>query len=97
MSIDLYRDDLNRASRNELYDAIAAFIRLDEPPDQRPREGYLLDFKQEWGEKGLRTVAAFANTFGGLLIVGISEKEGRPEAVVGIASGKTEGPKCRSR
>jgi hypothetical protein len=29
------------------------------------QEGYLLDFKETWSDSALKTVAAFANTFGG--------------------------------
>jgi schlafen family protein len=90
MSIDLYKDDLIKASGDQLYDGIENFVRLGDPPEKRPREGYSLDFKVEWGETALRTVAAFANTFGGLLIVGVSEADGRPHKLVGISSRKSE-------
>ena len=53
--------------------------------DQRPREGYLLDFKAELTDNVLKTVTAFANTFGGLLFLGIADdKDGRPEKIAGI-------------
>jgi len=86
MTLDLYRDDLDRPSAPELYSAIESFCRISEPTDSRPQESYLLDFKQEWGEKSLRTVASFANTFGGLLIVGISEENAKPKEITGIPS-----------
>jgi len=86
MTLDLYRDDLNRPSGTELYSAIESFCRMSEPIDNRPQESYLLDFKQEWGEKSLRTVASFANTFGGLLFVGISEENAKPKEITGITS-----------
>ncbi len=86
MTLDLYRDDLNRPSGAELYSGIESFCRISEPIDKRPQEGYLLDFKQEWGEKSLRTVASFANTFGGVLLVGISEENAKPKDIVGIQS-----------
>jgi len=35
-------------------------------------------------DRFLRSVAAFANTFGGLLIVGITEIDGRPDGLVGV-------------
>jgi predicted HTH transcriptional regulator len=86
MTLDLYRDDLNRPSGTELYSAIEAFCRISEIIDNRPQEGFLLDFKQEWSEKTLRTVASFANTFGGLLFVGISEENAKPKEIIGIQS-----------
>jgi Schlafen, AlbA_2 len=85
MADDLYKIDLQRTSGAELYSAVETFTGVNALPlDQRPREGYLLDFKQEWSERALQTVAAFANTFGGLLIVGVSENDARPEVVIGV-------------
>ncbi|PYV29359.1 MAG: hypothetical protein DMG22_23210 [Acidobacteria bacterium] len=84
MGIDLYKADLARISSAELYEAVKSFTRVDEDLDQRPREGYVLDFKQEWGDKALQTVAAFATTFGGLLLIGVSENDGRPDKCVGV-------------
>jgi|SRR5271157_4903541 len=86
MADDLYRIDLQRTSAAQLYAAIEDFTCLKLPLDQRPREGYLLDFKQEWSDSALNTVAAFANTFGGLLLLGVSDKDSRPEDIVGISS-----------
>ena len=86
MAIDLYTDELRRITGNELYQAILDLTRIDRPPEERPREGYLLDFKEDLSDRFLRSVASFANTFGGLLIVGISEQDGRPETVVGVTT-----------
>jgi Schlafen, AlbA_2 len=84
MTADLYKIDLQRTPGAELYAAVNAFTATNLPLEQRPREGYLLDFKQDWSDGTLRTIAAFANTFGGLLIVGVSENDARPETIVGI-------------
>ena len=86
MTIDLYSTDLRSVSGTDLYRAIVEFVRADRPFDDRPREGYLLDFKQDLGERFLHSVAAFANTFGGMLILGVSEDDGRPDRLVGIAA-----------
>jgi hypothetical protein len=86
MATDLYSADLGAISGSELYRAILEFIRLELPLDGRPREGYLLDFKEDLSDRFLHTVAAFANTFGGMLIVGVSEDDGRPNSVVGVAT-----------
>src|SRR5215469_5517417 len=87
MAVDLYTDDLSGLSNQQVYDAIEAFTRLADPVDARPREGFVLDFKQDWSDSALSTVAAFSHTFGGLLFVGVSESSGRPDKFVGI-----EGP-----
>lgn len=86
MPTDLYSTDLKTISGSDLYKAISEFIRVDVPRDDRPREGYLLDFKEELSDRFLHSVAAFANTFGGLLIVGVSEDDGRPDKIVGVAT-----------
>src|SRR5208283_4168267 len=84
MATDLYSVDLKTISGSDLYQAISEFTRVDRPADERPREGYLLDFKADVSERFLRSVAAFANTFGGLLIVGVSENDGRPDKLTGV-------------
>jgi hypothetical protein len=90
IDVDLYRDDLFVVSDLDLYVAVEAFTRVASPPADRMQEGYLLDFKETWSISALRTVAAFANTFGGLLLVGVSEKGGRADQLVGIPSQRHE-------
>ena len=84
MPDDLYRVDLRSIPGNDLYQLICQFTRIDRPIGDRPREGYLLDFKEDLSDRFLRSVAAFANTFGGLLIVGLTEADGRPDSLVGV-------------
>jgi Schlafen, AlbA_2 len=84
MATDLYSVDLRSLAGSDLYRAIVEFVRIDRPQDDRPREGYLLDFKEDLSDRFLRSVAAFANTFGGLLVVGVSEDDGRPDKLVGV-------------
>jgi hypothetical protein len=88
--IDLYKDDLAAFSDQELYVAVEAFTGVARPAADRTQEGYLLDFKEAWSERALRTVAAFANTFGGILLVGVSEQQGRADQLVGIATQRKE-------
>src|SRR5260370_20439228 len=87
-NVDLYKDDLGAISDSDLYAAVEVFTRVTSPTTDRTQEGYLLDFKGDWSASALRTVAAFANTFGGLLLVGVSEKDGRADQLVGIAIGR---------
>lgn len=84
MSVNLYTADLGSIGGTELYQAIEALLRLSDPLLERLSEGWTLDFKQQWSDDMLRHAAAFANTFGGLLIVGVSEKDGKPEDIVGV-------------
>jgi hypothetical protein len=86
MTTDLYSADLGRISGGELYDAISEFTQINSPCEDRPREGYLLDFKQDLSSRFLHSVAALANSFGGLLILGVSENDGRPEHLVGVVT-----------
>ncbi len=85
-TVDLYRDDLGVISGTDLISAIETFCRIGEPISDRPQEDYRLDFKQEWNEKALRVVASFANTFGGLLFIGISGESGKPKEILGVPS-----------
>jgi hypothetical protein len=71
MSVDLYQDDLSRLTDAEIFKAVEAFTRIAEPIANRPREGAMLDFKEEWSDSALRTVAGFAHAFGGLLLIGV--------------------------
>ena len=90
MPEDLYQDDLRSIPGPKLYEAIRAFTLTDRPLDERPREGYFLDFKEDLTEDSkkrfLHSAAGFANTFGGLLLLGVSEKDGRPENLVGLVA-----------
>src|SRR5438128_7718417 len=90
MSIDLIKDDLGKVSGTDLYFAVESFTGVQAAPSDRAQEGYQLDFKEQWGDGALQTVAAFANTFGGLLLIGFSESGGRADKIVGVpvAAGK---------
>ena len=81
--MDLFSADFSRVTDTQLYAAIVEFTRYNLPPNDRTREGYTVDFKEKWGDKALRVVAAFANTFGGIIVVGVSEEGGRAKDLVG--------------
>jgi len=76
MAIDLFRDDLTSASNAELFAAIKAFA------ETMPSEGWRHEYTREWQDSALKDVAAFANTFGGLLIVGVKKDKGDHECVL---------------
>lgn len=83
MTVDLFSADYSRLADSDIYTAIAEFTRQNLPPNDRAQEGYTVDFKERWSEKSLRVVAAFANTFGGIIIIGVSEDGGRAKDLVG--------------
>lgn len=83
MTVDLFSADYSRLADSDIYTAIAEFTRQNLPPNDRAQEGYTVDFKEKWSEKSLRVVAAFANTFGGIIIIGVSEDGGRAKDLVG--------------
>jgi Schlafen, AlbA_2 len=88
MPDDLYHANLNAINEADLYQSIVALTRVDQPKEERPHEGYLLDFKKELGDRFIQTIAAFANTFGGLLVLGVEDvdHDGRPDKLVGVAT-----------
>jgi hypothetical protein len=88
--IDFYKDDLAAPEDKDLYTAIEIFLRITLPQTERTQEGYLLDFKASWSDTALKAVAAFANTFGGILVLGVSDKDGRADEIVGIPSQRHE-------
>ena len=83
MTVDLFSADYSRLADSDIYTAIAEFTRQNLLPNDRAQEGYTVDFKEKWSERALRVVAAFANTFGGIIIIGVSEDGGRAKDLVG--------------
>jgi len=51
------------------------------------REGTLIDYKKDVSDKDNwpEAAASFANTFGGLIIFGVVEKQGRPTQLTGLS------------
>src|ERR1700675_3164387 len=88
--IDFYKDDLATPEDKDLYSAIEIFTRIALPQAERMQEGYLLDFKALWNDTALKAVAAFANTYGGILVIGVSDKDGRADEIVGVPSQRHE-------
>jgi hypothetical protein len=68
MSVNLFTDDLNALKNDELYFAIEEFAKA------QPSEGWQHDYTLLWSDSALMKVAAFANTFGGVLIVGVKKE-----------------------
>ncbi|MFZ1006147.1 MAG: ATP-binding protein [Candidatus Sulfotelmatobacter sp.] len=90
MAINLFKDDFTALSGADLYSEIKTFLRLSDTEGSRPQESERLDYKSMWNDSGLKTVAAFANTFGGLLFIGVEEKDMIPVAMPGVTSSGEE-------
>ena len=86
MSNSLFNASLRSLSGSEIYDSVLNFTRVGEPLGDRHQENFTLEFKKVWNDPALKDVAAFANTFGGMIFVGVSEIDGRPEGLVGVPS-----------
>src|SRR5579864_1999358 len=79
--IDLFADDLDKPTNSELFSAIEDFAKA------QPNEGFRLDYKERWSDSTLQDVAAFANTHGGLLLIGVAkDKRDIEPRVVGVES-----------
>jgi len=81
MPTDIFTDDLGTLTNDELYAAI------EELSKAQPNEGWRLDYTEQWEDSALKNVSAFANAFGGLLIVGVrkAKQDAVPE-LVGVDS-----------
>jgi Putative DNA-binding domain len=80
--IDLFTTDFQRLENDILYNAIAEFARVS------PNESNRHDFKLQWSDAAIQDVAGFANTFGGLLLIGIEKGQTDIHAVMrGVDTG----------
>jgi len=79
--IDLFTTELNSLTNEQRYSAIADFA------EAQPNESNRHDFKSIWTNDALKDVAALANTFGGLLIVGVQKNQNDIQAkMIGVTS-----------
>jgi len=86
--IDLFNDNLDKIQSSDLYRALVDFMRLNDPVSDRPAESWRLDFKRQWSDRALQAVAGFANTFGGVLIIGVDpdgSDQSRPGSIFGTS------------
>src|SRR4029077_5244112 len=82
MSINLFLDDIGELANDELFDAIDEFAKA------QPVEGWRHDYTEAWDESSLKNVAAFAHTFGGVLIVGV--RKGKRDLVCELPGVESE-------
>jgi hypothetical protein len=90
---NLYTDDLSKVSAED----VAQFLCLDSSdPKARPAEGVRFDFKRDLPQDLGDTVAAFSNTYGGLILLGVDSLPGQknvPGSLLGTSLGND--PKAR--
>ncbi len=87
MERDLFQINLD----NIQFSDIEQFTGIERPENERPKEGVRLDFKKEISDKIGDTVTAFANTYGGLIILGVKSdknKQNIPVEISGIQGTK---------
>ncbi len=88
--MSLFTIDLGRELT---YPMVLNFLRLADPPEHRPQEGLAIDYNEEIPRDLGDVVAAFSNTAGGLVILGVKEDKQHslaiPDTVPGL-SGTTE-------
>lgn len=63
---------------------VSAFLRIAAPLNERPSESTRIDYKQDVPQDFGDVVCAFANTFGGLVFVGVKAQGLRPSEMVGV-------------
>jgi Putative DNA-binding domain len=81
MAVDLFSEDLDKYDNEGKYSALRQFCA------SRLSEGWRLDYAEVWDDRTLEKIAAFANTFGGVLIIGVKKDKGDTEPVlIGVNS-----------
>jgi len=89
--MSLFTADLDRELT---YDRIEQFLRLVDPEQDRPQESPVLDYKENLPSDLADLLCAFSNTYGGVVVLGVKEKQGHPlaipEAIIGIPAGAGE-------
>jgi hypothetical protein len=79
MSLDLFTVEFSALSNDQRYSAITSFAQA------QPTESNRHDFKSVWTNDAIKDVAAFANTFGGILVIGVEKNQNDHTArVVGV-------------
>jgi len=91
--MDLFSTDLSALTITDVED----FLVIGGPEEQRPAEGIRLDYKVNESADLADTVAAFANTFGGLLFVGVDSKKQKHNVPTAIPGATFTGGDVKAR
>jgi len=79
----LFSTDLEKLTIEQ----VEEFCGLKMTPDNRVKEGPRVDYKQEFPQDLGKLISAFANTSGGLILIGVREEQGVPIAIEGVELG----------
>lgn len=91
--MNLFTADLNALSIADLED----FLAIKSAEEQRPAEGVKIDYKLKEPSDFPETVAAFANTAGGLVFIGVESKKLKHNVPVGLPGETFVGGDIRAR
>ncbi len=93
MPVDLYRAPLDSITWAD----VEAFLGLGGPDENRPKEGLRVDYKEanrktpaQVPDSIVDVAVSYANSFGGLIFVGVEEVNGVPVAAPGVERSKTD-------
>src|SRR5436309_14715557 len=89
--INLFTGDLASMSEED----VVAFLRLAESEDNRPVEGPRIDYKKEMPQDLGDAIAALANSFGGLIFIGVESPKDKQNIPSGFVRLKL--PDARAR
>ena len=91
--VDLFSSDLQGIS----FADVQGFLAIGAPEEQRPSEGLRIDYKLMEPADLADTVAAFANTFGGLIFIGVDSSKKRQNVPLALPGASFPGGDVRAR
>jgi predicted HTH transcriptional regulator len=92
-AIELFSSDLETISIADVQD----FLGINAPEEQRPPEGVRIDYKLKEPSDLADTVAAFANTAGGLIFIGVESKKEKHNVPISLPGAAFHGGDIRAR
>jgi hypothetical protein len=84
---NLFTDPLSAVTAKD----IGEFLCLTCPENQRPQEGTQIDYKTDLPQDLGDTIAAFANTYGGLIFIGVKSDKAKQNIPVAMPGAKIGG------
>jgi predicted HTH transcriptional regulator len=91
--VDLFLGDLSGMTTAD----VEAFLALNTPEDQRPKETNRLDFKESFTTDIGDAVSALANTYGGLILIGVKADKTKQNVPVDIPGANNLGSDAKAR
>lgn len=91
--MELFSSDLQALSIIDLQEVLG----INAPEEQRPAEGMMIDYKLKEPGDLAETVAAFANTFGGLIFIGVESKKQKYNVPLALPGASFPGGDIKAR